>query len=202
MKPPPQSIWIATMFWSQNATAWLGCIEQFESGRASVQHELTWTGYTPRAAAVDIHKLLKAEKITTEYNLLDPEQFPQIGSSGESVAETFGDCGFPCIEGHKDLGSGLSRLRSWFEVIRWPDGLDAPGLTIHKRCQHLIRTLPSLMSHPEHPDRLIETVDTYATKALCSWAMSRPMPATPIEIPPPAGSLYYDVAALRRAASE
>lgn len=196
------SIWVATMFWAQNFTAWLGFVQQFESGRAIVQHEITWIGKTERAAAVDIDKLMKAHKIETEYNLLDPNRFAKPKESGESVAEAFSLAGFPCMEGNGNLSAGLPRLRSWFEVLRWPDGVNAPGLQIHERCEHLIRTLPSLMSEPDNPDELVKTVDAAPTIALSYWAMSRPLPATPIEIPAPEGSLFYDVEQMRRAASQ
>lgn len=199
---PPPAVWVAAMHWSQNAPAWCGFFEQFMSGRAVCQFELTWYGRTPERAAIEFKLFCEQQQIELAYTVLDHRRFTRGHDEGESVAETFEAAGIAVLPSHTDRVAGFSRVRSWFDPIDWPDGVRGPGLRFHSRCQAAIRTLPTLISDTLNPDDVEETVDSYPALGVSYWAMSRPMPATPISVEMPPDAIGHDVEELRRAARQ
>lgn len=63
-----------------------------------------------------------------------------------------------------------SKLREYLSL--WPDG--KPGLLVMECCKNLIRTMPTLVADPNHPEKVDTRVEDHAFDALTYGLVSRP----------------------------
>lgn len=164
-------------------------------GHAYVRHE--WNPV--RVLNSDQAKSAKA--LTKDYGIprlklsvADTSLWTPEKDTGESAAETFGRYGLPLVQATKERVNGWKRLREWLAIA--PDGL--PWLMVHPDCAYLIRTLPSLVSDPTHPEDVDTDGEDHSADALRYFVMARPSPETTVHtVTIPVGSPAWIMQQLR-----
>jgi hypothetical protein len=113
---------------------------------------------------------------------VDPATRQRGGQTGESILETFGKCGMPMIPSVNERVNGWMRVQSLLKNAE--DGI--PFLTFSPECRYLKRSMAAAISDDKMPDD-IKQVDDHGLDMIRYFAMSRPMPRSPIEkaSPPP-----------------
>lgn len=108
------------------------------------------------------------------YTVADPRMWTKEGSSGESIAETFGKSGVGLIKADNDRINGWQRLHHWLTERTGKD--NRPLLTFVKSdCPYTVRTLPLMVSDPRKPgDIKSKGVEDHAADETRYAVMSRP----------------------------
>lgn len=193
--------WSAAFHWSYTDPGWAGFFAHERTGLVMLRYELNWHEIIPEDAAEEFVAFQKDHKMALRGVYAQVGIFPKAGtkSRGETVSETFQRNGVPVQRSHADVPSALSRLRSWLEPRKRPDGKITPSLVIHRSCEQFLRTLPSLVADPKDKDTIEETPDMFPALGATYFVMSRPLPtrAPKAELPPDA--IGHEVEKIRRA---
>ena len=132
-----------------------------------VYREIYKTGLTYSALAQEINRQCEKEPIS--YTVFDPAIWAKHGTTGETGAEIMINNNLFIQKGDNDRFNGWAKLR---EYLRDPSG--KPHMFIFEECEHLIRTLPSLV----HDKYKVEDVDSdgedHAADSIRYGVMSRP----------------------------
>jgi hypothetical protein len=197
----PKTTYHGAMFWSYSDEAWLGLFAPIKHDhRWVLRHELTFHRQIPELAALEILKFCARRSIALSSVLIQPSLFPKPEEYGQTVSETFARAHIPVRKGSSDQEAAMSRIRSWLTPMPQLDGTTSPTLIIHPDCEVIIRAMPAVEQHKDHPEDIQVTPEVYPVLALGFFAMSRPMPPTPSVEHLPPGAIGHDVEELRRKA--
>lgn len=149
-------------------------------------------------------KIVEIERESGEYNLVgvaDNQIWASGRDTGKSIAETFQDYGIVWVPANKDRISGWDQCRQRLAV----DPKDGPRFFVSPRCEHFIRTIPTLVHSESKPEDLdTEGEDHVADEwryACMYWRQYEEQAVTPLVRPDveeeftilatPAGELIY-----------
>lgn len=178
--------WAAGMHWTFSRRAWCGFFRTLDDGRIHLRHEVIFTKLTPEQTATRVLRAAQDAGVTLSYVVAQASLWPTDTTVGETVSETLSRYGLPMQPSADDAVNGWALVRAWLQVRDWrpfgPTPLLAPTLTIHPSCREILKTLPTLVSDPKHPDDIEDTDDAIPAQGLRYFAMSRPLPR-PAETP-------------------
>lgn len=142
-------------------------------GRLWVVDELYGWGGRPNVGSEETVPVVAAKIRAREeqagwrirYRVADPRIWAAEGHSGPTIGEEFARAGLRFRPADND------RVAGWLQVHQ---RLRHDGLRIHRRCEHLLRTLGSLPPDPHDPDDADTKAEDHAPDALRYACMSRP----------------------------
>lgn len=155
-------------------------------GRLYIVGEQLFPHQTIAETAIDVVRFMR-DKVIPETrgkwarSVGSPDLFPSEALQGEAPSETCRRYGWYLQKGDEHETFGWDRLRHW---LRPHPTADTPWLIIDPDCAFVARTLPTVVSDPELPDKLDEHSDTQGVHALRLGVMARPSPSI-LTVPKP-----------------
>ena len=202
--PPGWSL-AAGMDWGYRAPGWFGIFATGPDGDVVCVDEIYFRRKTGPDVGLSVG--LKCRKYGhVEYIAGDEQMWYSTGVAAPTIAEevqtgifkAFGPQGRAyapaLIEASHGRGSRLAKLQVMHKYLSWkgeegkmPKPWAMPLLRFHAKAAHAIRTLPSLVYDPLHPEDVNTDAEDHPYDGICAFLMSRPPPGERIE-----GSAPFD----------
>jgi hypothetical protein len=187
IEDPKTATWYRALDWGFHDPCVVGWFVALPDGHYHCVAELKLT----ETLIVDVVRAVQAmdrslglpTPVSATRTYVDPATRQRGGQTGESILETFGKCGMPMIPSVNERVNGWMRVQSLLKDAE--DGI--PFLTFAPECKYLRRSMASAISDEKSPDDIDQSMDDHGLDMIRYFAMSRPMPRSPIEkaSPPP-----------------
>lgn len=123
---------------------------------------------------------------------------PNKAGRGKAIVDVYGDAGLsgwdrPNPNGHPNRKARAAIMHEYLKPFKWGKGMTAK-LQVFNTCRELIRTLPMLVSSPDHPEEVQESsIDHWydaLTYGIVAWHVRRSTePEQPVFKPGTAGDI-------------
>jgi hypothetical protein len=186
IKDPHTATWFRSLDWGYHDPCIVIWWVALADGHYHAVAELKVTEHTPIEVFHEVKAMDRTLGLPTPVSATRTYADPQVrqrgAQTGESILETFGKVGMPLIPSVNERKNGWMRVISLLRNAE--DGI--PFMTFSPECRYLRRSMAAAISSDKEVNDIRE-VDDHGCDAIRYFAMSRPMPRSPIEkaSPPP-----------------